>query len=143
MNSYISGLFFEYLAAFILVFKGYRIRHMRYKTNMGEIVAEAMSRSYDTDIDCAIVNGGSIRIDDVLSGDVSAIDIFRVLPYGGEVLKVKLKGSLLNEVLDYGEKASGTGAYLQRYNIKKSDKDEWLIQNEKILDDKIYMIKFR
>ncbi|CAL2086176.1 2',3'-cyclic-nucleotide 2'-phosphodiesterase (5'-nucleotidase family) [Tenacibaculum sp. 190524A05c] len=110
------------------------------QTNMGEIVAEAMSKSYETTIDCAIVNGGSIRIDDVLSGDISAIDIFRVLPYGGEVLKVKLKGSLLNEVLDYGENASGTGAYLQRYNIKKSDKNEWLIQNEKILDDKIYIV---
>ncbi|WP_408039636.1 bifunctional metallophosphatase/5'-nucleotidase [Tenacibaculum amylolyticum] len=110
------------------------------QTNMGEIVAEAMSNAYNNKVDAAFVNGGSIRIDDVLTGDISAIDIFRVLPYGGAVLKVKLKGSLLKEVLTFGEAAAGTGAYLQRYNISKNKEGEWLIDNKVIDENKPYTV---
>jgi 2',3'-cyclic-nucleotide 2'-phosphodiesterase (5'-nucleotidase family) len=109
------------------------------QTNMGEIVAASMSNAYDNKVDCAFVNGGSIRIDDVLLGDISAVDIFRVLPYGGPVLKVQLKGALLEEVLNYGEKSSGTGAYLQRFNIS-IENDIWLVQNKPIDKDKIYTV---
>ena len=31
----------------------------------------------------SIVNGGSIRIDDQLVGDINSVDAFRVLPFGG------------------------------------------------------------
>ncbi|TCP24795.1 2',3'-cyclic-nucleotide 2'-phosphodiesterase (5'-nucleotidase family) [Tenacibaculum skagerrakense] len=109
------------------------------QTNMGEIVAAAMSKAYDDSVDCAFVNGGSIRIDDELLGDISAVDIFRVLPYGGPVLKVSLKGDLLEEVLNFGEKAAGTGAYLQMYNITKSN-NQWLVQNKIIDKKKTYTI---
>jgi len=110
------------------------------QTNMGEIVAESMSYAYDDKVDCAFVNGGSIRIDDVLEGDITSLDIFRVLPYGGPVLKVKLKGKLLQEILDFGASAKGTGAYLQRFNITKSSSGEWLIKNSKIDDNKEYIV---
>ncbi len=111
------------------------------QTNMGIIIAEAMSKSYGDDIiDCAFVNGGSIRIDDILEGDITAVDIFRVLPYGGPVLKVKLTGKLLKEVLDFGENAGGTGAYLQRFNINKNEKGEWLVKGNIIDNTKEYTV---
>ena len=69
------------------------------------------------------------------------MDIFRVLPYGGEVLKVEIKGSLLKEVLDFGEAASGTGAYLQRFNAKKEN-EEWILKNGKLQEDKVYTVAF-
>lgn len=100
-----------------------------------------MSFAFDDKVDCALVNGGSIRIDDELEGNITPVDIFRVLPYGGAVLKVKLKGSLLQKVLDYGVKATGTGAYLQRYNIQKTNY-KWLIQNKSINPNKIYTVAF-
>ncbi|WP_435255058.1 bifunctional metallophosphatase/5'-nucleotidase [Tenacibaculum sp. A30] len=111
------------------------------QTNMGKIIAESMSLAYNNEVDCALVNGGSVRIDDVLAGDVNAVDIFRVLPYGGEVLKVEIKGSLLKEVLDFGEAASGTGAYLQRFNAKKEN-EEWILKNGKLEEDKVYTVAF-
>ena len=111
------------------------------QTNMGEIIAKAMSFSYDNTVDCALINGGSVRIDDALAGDINVIDIFRVLPYGGTVLKVEIKGSLLNEVLEYGLNAVGTGAYLQRYNADKKD-GKWLINSSLIERDKIYKVAF-
>ncbi|MCH2032730.1 MAG: bifunctional metallophosphatase/5'-nucleotidase [Tenacibaculum sp.] len=111
------------------------------QTNMGEIVAASMSNAFDNEVDCALVNGGSIRIDDELFGDISAVDIFRVLPYGGAILKVKLKGKLLKEVLDFGRKASGTGAYLQRYNVQLEN-DIWKLKNSIIVDNKTYTVAF-
>lgn len=88
------------------------------QTNLGNMIARSMAYSYDNKVDCSIVNGGSIRIDDQLIGDINSIDIFRVLPFGGPVMKVEMKGSLLKKVLQYGENASGSGAYLQRSNIQ-------------------------
>ncbi len=111
------------------------------QTNMGKLITKAMSFAYDDAVDCALVNGGSIRIDDVLKGEINAVDIFRVLPYGGAVLKVELKGSLLTKVLDYGKKAAGTGAYLQRYNVAKIG-EEWQVQNKPIHPNKIYKVAF-
>jgi len=111
------------------------------QTNLGKIIARSMALAYDDTVDCALVNGGSIRIDDELSGAITAVDIFRVLPYGGAILKVKIKGNLLKEVLDYGVNASGTGAYLQRYNAEKVD-GKWLVNAKKINRSKTYTVAF-
>jgi len=113
------------------------------QTNLGKIIARAMAFGYDDKVDAALVNGGSIRIDDELEGDITAIDIFRVLPYGGSVLKVKLKGDLLEKVLQYGKLKAGNGAYLQRYQANyDQDKKRWLINGKPIHKNKIYTIAF-
>ncbi|WP_188598901.1 bifunctional metallophosphatase/5'-nucleotidase [Polaribacter pacificus] len=111
------------------------------QTNLGVLITKSMSYAFDDAVDCALVNGGSIRIDDELEGAITPVDIFRVLPYGGAVLKVKLKGSLLLKVLDFREKAKGTGAYLQRYNVQKKNKG-WYVQSKPINPNKIYTVAF-
>jgi 2',3'-cyclic-nucleotide 2'-phosphodiesterase (5'-nucleotidase family) len=113
------------------------------QTNLGELITKSMAYAFDNKVDCAIVNGGSIRIDDVLNGDITGFDIFRVLPFGGGILKVKLKGSLLQKVLEYGRLHAGKGAYLQRYlaSYNKETKT-WLINNQKIVPSKIYTVAF-
>jgi len=111
------------------------------QTNMGEIITKAMSFGYDNIVDCALVNGGSIRIDDVLKDEITAVDIFRVLPYGGSVLKVELQGGLLKKVLDFGENSAGKGSYLQRYNVEKVG-GKWQVKNQEIIDKKIYTVAF-
>jgi len=111
------------------------------QTNMGDLITKSMSFAFDNNVDCALVNGGSIRIDDELAGAVTAVDIFRVLPYGGAILKVKIKGHLLQKVLEYGVNAAGTGAYLQRYNTKKVD-GNWLVNAKKITPSKTYTVAF-
>lgn len=111
------------------------------QTNLGKLITESMSFAFDNKVDCALVNGGSIRIDDQLTGEINAIDVFRVLPYGGGVLKVEIKGRLLKRVLDYGVLAAGTGAYLQRYNAKKIG-EKWLVNNEEINLQKTYVVAF-
>lgn len=112
------------------------------QTNLGDIITEAMYWSYNNEVDAALVNGGSIRVDDMLSASVTSMDVFRVLPFGGGVLKVDLNGSLLKEVLDYGKSKAGTGAYLQRFNISEDAQGEWLVANKLIDPAKVYKIAF-
>ncbi len=111
------------------------------QTNLGEVITKSMSFAFDDKVDCALVNGGSIRIDDQLAGAINAVDIFRVLPYGGAVLKVEIKGRLLKRVLDYGQLAAGTGAYLQRFNAEKVG-EKWMIQNKELNTNNTYTVAF-
>ena len=106
------------------------IRSMQ--TNLGKIIAQSMFAASKKPVDCAFVNGGSIRIDDELSGNITGIDIMRVLPFGGSMYEVDLKGKLLKQILKFGRHAAGTGAYLQLYNIKYSN-NNWLV-NGKLID---------
>ena len=108
------------------------------QTNMGDIITAAMSFSYKDEVDAAIVNGGSIRLDDMLAGEVTSIDVFRVLPFGGSALKVDLTGELLREILDFGKSQGGTGAYLQRHDISESADGGWLIGGDLLEEGKRY-----
>ena len=110
------------------------------QTNLGDIITAAMAYSYNNKVDAALVNGGSIRVDDMLAGPISSIDTFRVLPFGGSVLKVDLKGKLLKEILNFGKSKRGTGAYLQRHDVSESNTGEWLIQEKPIDESKTYTI---
>lgn len=114
------------------------IRSMQ--TNLGQLIARSMAYGFDDKVDAALVNGGSIRIDDQLTGNITSIDIFRVLPFGGGILKVELKGSLLKQVLDYGKSKAGKGAYLQRYLIEEGD--QWLVNGNLIHPDTVYTVAF-
>lgn len=109
------------------------------QTNLGEIITKAMAASYNNEVDAALVNGGSIRIDDKLKGDISSTDIFRVLPFGGSIIKVDIKGSLLEQSLNYAETKAGTGAYLQYYNLDRKD-GQWYVAGKPLQTDKLYKV---
>ena len=109
------------------------------QTNLGTLITKAMRYSYNYDVDCALVNGGSIRIDDVLTGALTPVDIFRVLPYGGPVFKITLRGRLLNQILNFGENAAGTGAYLQ-YSQVSGSHDSWRIGGKNLQLTQIYTV---
>ena len=60
--------------------------------NLTTLITEAMQSAAKSD--AAVLNGGSIRIDDQLpAGPVRQYDIIRVLPFGGKVVKVTLDGA--------------------------------------------------
>jgi len=70
--------------------------------------------------DCAIFNGGSVRIDDVLTpGPITEYDIIRVLPFGGKIVGATLDGALLAKVLDVGQANAGIGGYLHAWGAKR------------------------
>jgi 5'-nucleotidase/UDP-sugar diphosphatase len=90
----------------------------------------------------AILNGGSIRIDDVLpQGDITEYDIIRTLPFGGAVLSAQMSGSLLQQTLDQGKANAGTGGYLHAANVTRSaGGDQWLINGAPLEPAKSYQV---
>lgn len=113
------------------------------QTNLGNIVTSSMMEAFDAPVDAALVNGGSFRLDDMLHGEITQLDIFRVLPFGGGLLRVQIEGDLLMDVLDYGAEKKGNGAYLHRHNIRWDDEANWwLLGGGKIEAERIYTIAF-
>ncbi len=111
------------------------------QTNLGKMIAKAMSATYDNKVDAVFFNGGSVRIDDQLQGNITGVDVFRILPYGGSILKVEMTGKLLEKVLKYGRLTAGKGSYLQRYNIDyDKEKKIWKVQGKPIDKNKIYTV---
>ena len=111
------------------------------QTNLGAVLTKAMLQSSRKSAQAAIVNSGSIRLDDQLFGDITEFDIIRSIPYGGAVYDVEIEGHLLNAVLQEGESKKGEGAYLQRTNLTYDEQQKvWKIENQPILDDKIYTV---
>ena len=82
------------------------------KTNLTRIAVSAMEKATPT-ADVVILNSGSIRVDDIIQMPVTEYDIIRSLPYGGSIMEVDMKGSLLTRVLEAGRNNVGSGGFLQ------------------------------
>lgn len=102
----------------------------------GKMVTDAMLAAAKTKPDCALLNSGSIRVDDVLSGSLAEIDIVRMLPFGGAITEIEIHGGLLRKTLDTGVSNKGNGGYLQWGRIRWDDTNKTWMINEKALDDK-------
>ncbi len=77
---------------------------------MTDLIAQGMLTSTNNEADLAIVNSGSIGIDDVLPpGKVTQYDMVRIMPFEGKVFLVEMGGSLLEQVLNQGLANKGTG----------------------------------
>lgn len=93
---------------------------IRYRqTNMGATVAQAMLAAA-TKATVAIFNSGSIRLDDELRGTITQYDVIRTLPFGGKIVEVEMKGSLLQRVLEAGQRNVGRGGYLQYQGVEQN-----------------------
>lgn len=100
-------------------------------SNLAEFIVKSIQNVFP-EADAAIFNGGSIRIDDQLQGAISELDVVRVLPFGGKVFSVKMKGRLLEQILEAGINNKGNGGFLHWSNI--SQKDNQFYINGKLLD---------
>lgn len=111
-------------------------------TNLGRLICGGIAKATNTT--AALVNGGSIRIDDELEGAIQAIDIFRVLPFKGNVTETELTGILLLKILEEGVvKRIGKGGYLQTYNLTyDANKNTGTIAGKPIVPSQTYRIGF-
>ncbi len=81
-------------------------------------------------VDVAIVNGGSIRINDIIQpGPVTEYDVIRVLPFGGRVTRASFDGALLASVLDIGVKNRGSGGFLHARGVTYEG-SRWLVKGK-------------
>jgi 5'-nucleotidase/UDP-sugar diphosphatase len=98
--------------------------------NQSSRLTDLITTGFDREaggVDVAILNGGSIRIDDVVQpGPVTEYDVIRVLPFGGRVTRAAIDGALLRSVLDAGVTNRGTGGFLHTRGAVR-DGSVWLI----------------
>ena len=88
---------------------------------LGSVIADGFRAAGGPGVQGAVFNSGSVRVDDVLTASpFSEYDAIRVMPFGGDVVTLRLPGALLARVLDQGEANVGTGGYLQRSGIDRT-----------------------
>ncbi len=108
-------------------------------TNLTKLVVKSVEAACP-DADVAILNSGSIRVDDQLHPPITQYDILRTMPFGGSIIEVEMKGVLLSKILSIGLTNIGSGGFLQ-YSEKLNHKDgNWFINNELIKPDRIYKV---
>ncbi|RYY48929.1 MAG: bifunctional metallophosphatase/5'-nucleotidase [Chitinophagaceae bacterium] len=111
------------------------------KTNFTRLLVNAIDKAAP-DAAVAIVNSGSIRLDDFLAPPVTQFDIIRSLPFGGSIQEVDMKGSLLKQVLDAGKKNIGIGGFL--HYSEKLGYDavtmQWQLNGSSIPNDQVYRV---
>jgi 2',3'-cyclic-nucleotide 2'-phosphodiesterase (5'-nucleotidase family) len=119
---------------------GLEISNRFHETNLGKLIADAML-SVSKNSDAAIFNSGSIRVDDKLMGEVSQYDIIRTLPFGGKIIEIELKGSLLLKILNTSLTNKGSGGFLQYDGIQyDSALSIWYFKGNNINENDTYKI---
>ncbi|MEO6452914.1 MAG: bifunctional metallophosphatase/5'-nucleotidase [Ginsengibacter sp.] len=109
------------------------------QTNLGSLIAQSMLAA-SPQAEAAILNSGSVRIDDVLEGVITQLDIIRVLPFGGKLCEVDISGFLLNQLLVKSNSMKGLGGYLQLSANISFDGTNWLLNGTAIDSAKTYKI---
>jgi 5'-nucleotidase/UDP-sugar diphosphatase len=119
---------------------GLEVSVRNHPTPLTDLIANAMLAEVEG-ADGALLNSGSIRVDDVITpGPLSQYDVIRILPFGGPIMAVEMKGELLGRVLDQGERNKGGGGYLQTANIQKDAAGSWLVGNERLDPERTYTL---
>lgn len=104
-----------------------------------QIIANAVRREAKADV--GIFNGGSVRIDDVITpGPLTEYDIIRILPFGGKVVRATFDGALLAKVLDQGLGNAGTGGYLHSSDGTVRTSSGWTINGAPLDPAKTYTV---
>lgn len=109
------------------------------QTNLGNLISKAMLAA-SPQADAAIFNSGSIRIDDMVDGVITQLDVIRILPFGGKLLEVDLDGALLNQLLQVGSSIKGSGGYLQLSPNLVFDGKNWQVNGNMVDPAKTYKI---
>ncbi|CAF1205820.1 unnamed protein product [Adineta steineri] len=98
-------------------------------TLLTEAICEGLlqvTATYGTTI--AILNGGTIRIDDILQGTITQYDILRTLPFPNKIIALSVPGDVLAQVLSDGMSVKGTGLYVGYIGIETTDQGStWLV----------------
>jgi 5'-nucleotidase len=84
------------------------------ETNVADFIADSFRSAAGTDV--ALVNGGSIRADDVLpAGDLTVRDVLSILPFGNDLAAIEVTGDVLLQALEHGVSLTGPGAEPGRF----------------------------
>ena len=79
------------------------------ETNLGNFVADSFRIA--TAADVALLNGGSIRVDEIIRpGRLTERDVLSILPFKGKLVKIEVSGEVLRQALEHGVSRIAPGA---------------------------------
>ena len=108
-------------------------------TNFTKLVMQAFKYGHPT-ADVFLINSGSIRLDDMLSGQIYEYDILKTFPYGGDLVVAEMSGKMLLDILNAGLNLNkNTGGYLQLAGVSQLD-DTWVVKDKSIQTAQIYKV---
>lgn len=109
------------------------------QTNFTRLIVSAIEKASPA-ADVAIVNSGSIRVDDILQMPVTQYDVIRSLPFGGSIMEVDMKGSLLVKILNVSKNNTGSGGFLQYSAVLTENNGSWNWKNTPVDASKVYKV---
>jgi 5'-nucleotidase / UDP-sugar diphosphatase len=105
-----------------------------FRTDLTESICESllyMTNTSETVI--GIINGGTVRIDDILRETITQYDILRTLPFANNIVALSVPGQLLAQVLTTGVSLKGNGMFLTYTRLETSDNGHtWLFNGTDI-----------
>lgn len=108
-------------------------------TNLTKLIISSLQDAAPQ-ADIVVMNGGSIRVDDVVQLPVTQYDILRTLPFGGAVSEADMKGSLVIRMLETGRKNIGIGGFLHYNENLVFAADQWSLNGMAIDPSKTYRV---
>ena len=109
-------------------------------TNLSNLIVEAIADACPQ-ADVALMNSGSIRVDDLLTPPITEYDIIRSLPFGGGIQEAEMKGKLIIETLNVGRKNIGIGGFLIYHPVQyDAANNVWLLKGKVIEPNKTYRV---
>lgn len=114
---------------------------IRYRQNsLGRAVTQGLMMGGSPD--ASFVNSGSVRIDDIVTGTLTELDVIRIMPFGGRIVELTLKGDLLLRILKGNEGRRGLGGYLQLHeDFSESAPGAWSLRGKAIEPGQTYRIR--
>jgi 5'-nucleotidase len=80
-----------------------------HETNLGNFVADSFRTA--TAAEVALLNGGSIRVDEIIrAGRLTERDVLSILPFKGKLVKIEVTGEVLRQALEHGVSRIAPGA---------------------------------
>jgi 2',3'-cyclic-nucleotide 2'-phosphodiesterase (5'-nucleotidase family) len=108
-------------------------------TNLSKLIIASIKEAVPT-ADIVVMNGGSIRVDDVMQLPISQYDILRALPFGGAISEADMKGSLVIKMLEAGRKNIGIGGFLHYNENLVFANDVWTLNGQPLDPAKTYHV---
>ncbi|MCC7491827.1 MAG: bifunctional metallophosphatase/5'-nucleotidase [Fimbriimonadaceae bacterium] len=99
----------------------FHVEQVRLRENaLANLVADALRGQTDSDI--GLFNGGNFRAP-LAAGEVTAGDLYSVLPFDNFLVRVTLSGARVREMLEYSAQQYGDGGFLQVSGLRVKYRD--------------------
>ena len=109
-------------------------------TNLSKLITDAMAFACPQ-ANVVLFNAGSIRVDDLLNPPLTQYDILRTLPFGGGIREADMKGKLLIQTLNVGQKNKGIGGFLHYSPVQFNEaNNSWMINSVAVDPAKTYRV---